>query len=116
MMEAGRPLFPNDPAVAAAAILLTQATAGFIEDAPRIAELTARVVGEIRAANQPASPFEMLVGSTQWKRPPRTRGDVPRKFEEFAALYRKLRKGEGKDHATALSLMQPAPPAIAPNP
>jgi hypothetical protein len=112
MQEAGEPLFPNDARVRSAAVLLTQLTAIYVEDAPRISELAVRVVGQLRAANQAASPVEMLVGATQWKRPtgPETRGNVPREFEEFAARYRKLRLEGGKDHATALSLMQaPAP-------
>jgi hypothetical protein len=114
-MEVGRPLFPNDPWVASAAALLSQATANYVEDAPRIAELTARVVLRLRAANQAASPLEMLVGATQWKRSPNTPGNIPRKFIEFAELYGKLRS-EGKDHATTLSLMQPARPSDAPVP
>ena len=115
MMEAGRPLFPNDPWVAAASTLLSQATASYVEDAPRIAELTVRIVGEVRAANQPASPLEMLAGAIQWKRSPNTPGNIPRKFEEFAGRYRKLRS-EGKDHATALSSMQPTRPSDTPVP
>src|SRR6516165_578989 len=66
MQEAGEPVFPNDPRVRSAAVVLTQLTAMYVEDAPRISELAIRVVGQLRAANQAASPFEMLVGATQW--------------------------------------------------
>ncbi len=119
MLEAGQPVFAGDPRVAVAAVLLAQLTAAYIEDAPRIAELTTGVVQRIRAAKQPASPLEMLVGAAQWNGQRGQRGNVPRKYEEFARLYRTGRL-EGKDHAAALSLMQPpgsSPPAVtAPTP
>jgi hypothetical protein len=116
MLETGRVLSSDDPAVASAASVLTRLTAGYVEDAPRIAELTIRVVQRIRAANQAASPMEILVGATRWKRPDGTRGNIPRKFEEFARLYQKWRIEQGKDHAAALSLMQPSRPSNAPVP
>jgi hypothetical protein len=106
-------VFASDQRVAVAAVLLTQLTAAYVEDAPRIAELTVGVVQKVRAANQAASPLEMLVGATQWNGPGGKRGNVPRKFEEFARLYRTGRL-EGKDHATALSVMQPQRPALSP--
>jgi hypothetical protein len=120
MLEAGGPVFPNDPRVRSAAVLLTQLTGNYVEDAGRISELTIHVVRELHAARQAASPLEVLVGATQWKRPAGTRpcGSVPREFEEFAARYRKLRLEGSHDHATTLSLMQgPAPvPSEAPTP
>lgn len=106
MMEAGRPLFASDPQVATMAVALTYLTAVFVEDAPRIAELTIRVVGDLRDANQNASPFEMLAGGAIWTGPAGRRGNVPRKFGEFAAGYRRLRL-QGKDHDSAVSLLQP---------
>jgi len=113
MLEAGQPVFASDPPVAVAAVLLTQLTAAYVEDAARIAELTVGVVQKVRAANQAASPLEMLVGAAQWNGPGGKRGNVPRRFEEFARLYR-TRRLEGKDHASALSLMQPPRPAPSP--
>jgi hypothetical protein len=115
MLEAGQPVFATDPRVAAAAILLERLTAAYVEDAPRIAELTIHVVQQIRAANQAAAPMEMLAGAIQWKGPGpplAERGNVPREFEQFAALYRTGRIA-GKDHATALTQMQPAGPTPA---
>jgi hypothetical protein len=110
MLAAGYPLYPNDPRVGAAAVLLTRLTAIYVEDAPRISELAIRAVLDLRAANQTASPTELLEGATQWKRAggKGSRGDVPRRFTDFVRFYRKLRVEEGKDHVTALSLMQPA--------
>jgi hypothetical protein len=57
-VETGRVLAPDDPAVATMAVLLTQLTAAYVEDAPRIAELTIRIVSGIRAANRAASPLD----------------------------------------------------------
>jgi hypothetical protein len=113
MLEAGQPVFASDPRVAVAAVLLAESTAVYVEDAPRIAALTIQVVQRVRAANQAASPVEMLTGAVQWSGSERSRGNVPRRFEEFARRYRTGRL-EGKDHATALSLMQPLPPAPPP--
>jgi hypothetical protein len=117
MLEAGQPVPVTDLRVTAAAIVLEQLTATYVEDAPRIAELTIHAVQQVRAANQAASPLEMLVGATEWKGPGGRRGNVPREFEQFAALYRTARIA-GKDRAAALSQMQPAgpPPASAPVP
>ncbi len=113
MLEAGQPIFATDPRVAVSAVLLTQLTAVYVEDAPRIAELTVGVVQKVRAANLAASPLEMLVGATQWNGPGGSRGNVPRKFEQFARLYGTARL-EGKDHTSALSLMQALHPAPSP--
>jgi hypothetical protein len=110
MLEAGQPMFASDPRVAVAAVLLAELTAAYIEDAPRIAELTVGVVQQVRAANQAASPLEMLVGAVHWNGPAGKRGNVPRKFEEFARRYRAGRL-EGKDHASASSLTQPPYPS-----
>jgi hypothetical protein len=92
MLEAGGPMFGDDPRVASAAGLLTQLTATYVEDAPRIAELTVRVVRELRAANQAVTPIAMMEEATRWKRPPGERGNIPRRFEAFARLYRESRK------------------------
>jgi hypothetical protein len=110
MLEAGRPVLASDPQVATAAFLLSALTAVYVEDAPRIATLTVRTVRRIRAANQPASPLEMLAGAVQWTGPSGPRGNLPRKFEEFAGLYLKQRT-EGQDHSSALARMQPAVPS-----
>jgi hypothetical protein len=117
MLEAAQPVFATDPRVAAAAVLLERSTAAYVEDAPRIAELTLRVVQQVRAANQAASPMEMLEGAIQWRDPGGRRGNLPRKFAHFAILYRTARIA-GQDHATALSQMQPPgpPPTTAPVP
>jgi hypothetical protein len=117
MLEAGQSVLATDPQVAAAAVLLERLTAAYVEDAPRIAELTIHVVQQVRAANQAASPMELLAGAIQWKGPGGRRGNVPREFGQFAALYRTGRIA-GKDHATTLTQMQPAgtAPAGAPVP
>jgi hypothetical protein len=115
MLEAGQPVFATDQRVTAAAVLLERLTATYVEDAPRIAELTIHVVQQVRAANQAASPMEMLDGATRWTGPGGWRGNVPRKFEQFAALYRNARTA-GKDHAATLLEMQPAGPPPAPVP
>lgn len=116
MLEAGGPTLGDDPRVRSAAFLLEQLTASYVEDAPRISELTIRMVREIRARDQAASPFEMMVGATHWKRSPSLRGNIPRKFQEFTRLYRSIRIEQGKDHSTALSLMQRPHPSVAPLP
>lgn len=105
MLEAGQPLFASDPRVAVVAVVLEQLTATYVEDAPRIVAITIRAAQQVRAANQAASPLEILIGAAQWNGPGGMRGNVPRKYEEFARLYRTGRL-EGKDHASALSLMQ----------
>jgi hypothetical protein len=112
MLDAGQPVFASDPRVATAAVLLERLTAVYVEDAPRIAELTIHVVRQVRAAKQVATPLEMLDAATRWKGPAGPRGNVPREFEQFAALYRSGRLA-GKDHATTLSEMQ-APATAAP--
>jgi hypothetical protein len=117
MLEAGQPVFAGDSRVAVAAELLERLTAVYVEDAPRIAELAAGTIRQIRSANQAASPMAMLEGAAQWKGPGGRRGNVPRKFGDFAALYRAGRIG-GKDHATTSAEIQPrsAPPADVPVP
>jgi hypothetical protein len=104
--EAGGAVFAGDPGVAGVAALLSQLTASYVEDAPRIAAITLRIVREIRAVDQDCSPVEVLAGAVGWRRPPQRRGDLPRQFERFAAEYRRLRIDGKKDHAAALSLMQ----------
>jgi hypothetical protein len=105
MMEAGVVMPANDPRVRTAALLLERLTAGYVEDAPRIAELTVRVCGQVRAKDRPASPLEMLEGALHWPRPAALRPDVPRQFERFAALYRQQRVEKGLDHAAAISAL-----------
>jgi hypothetical protein len=106
MCEAGERVFAGDRRVAVAAELLDRLTAVYIEDAPRIAELTIRAIRQTRAANQTASPLEMLEGASQWRGPGGQRGNIPRKFSEFAAPYQSGRSA-GKDHATTLAEIQP---------
>lgn len=108
MLETNAVVAEDDPLVARASYLLSQSTARYIEDAPRVADLTIRVCREIRARQRSASPLEMLEAAETWKRPATTPGSVPRRFEHFAAQYRKLRVDEGKDHAQALSAMRQA--------
>jgi hypothetical protein len=112
MLEAGGPVFANDPRVTSAAVLLTKLTAAYVEDAPRIATLTIRVVQEIRAGNLAASPMEMMVEATRWKQPPDTRGNIPRTFEAFARAYRSARIEPGTSQPAAPSPM-PTPPSVA---
>jgi hypothetical protein len=105
MVEANQSLPGDDPLIAKAAVLLSQLTAGYIEDAPRIAELTIQMAQAIRASNRPASPLEIMDGALQWKRT--SVGNVPRKYEAFANAYGKWRVDGKKDHAQAMSLMNP---------
>ncbi|MGE5754734.1 MAG: hypothetical protein ACM35G_03305 [Planctomycetaceae bacterium] len=107
MMEAGQALPANDPRVASAARRLERLTAGYVEDAPRIAELTFRVCGQIRAANRPATPSHMLDGALHWSRPATLPPAAPRQFERYAALYRQARVVKGLDHAAAISALSP---------
>jgi len=116
ILEVGRALPADDPAVASVSAVLTQLTAVYVEDAPRIAELTSRVVQRIRAANRAASPLEMLVGATRWGRADVASGNVPRKFEEFARLYQDGRIQGGRDHAATINLMQMSRPSSRPTP
>ncbi len=108
MLEADAPVFEDDPLVARASFLLAQSTARYIEDAPRIAELTIRVCNAIRAKKGSVSPLEMLEASGSWTRPSGSSGAIPRRFEHYAARYRALRIDEGKDHAQALTAIQAA--------
>jgi hypothetical protein len=105
MMEAGQDIAANDPRVASAALRLERLTAGYVEDAPRIAELTFRVCDQIRAANRPASPFQMLDGALYWPRPAALPATAPRQFERYAAFYRQARVVKGLDHAAAISAL-----------
>jgi hypothetical protein len=58
----------------------------------------------------------MLEGAEQWRGPENRRWDVPRRFEEYARLYRKWRFDEKLDHAAALARMQPPRPSPVPAP
>ncbi len=107
LLEERRPIEASDPGVARFADLLEKLTARYVEDAPRIEELTTAVCQAIRASNKPAAPSEILEGALAWKRPADTRADVPRRFSDFARRYRALRVKEGKDHKAALSALQP---------
>jgi hypothetical protein len=104
-LEAGGEITADNPRIAESARLLDRVSAVFIEDAPRIAELTAGACRAIRAGNGASSPFEILEGALLWRRPPGTWGSVPRRFEVFAAQYRKLRTVGGRDHAQALAAL-----------
>src|SRR4051812_28962734 len=99
MLETGGPVPATDPVAIQAAGLLAGLTARYVEDAPRIAELTIRTCKAVRAADRPASPLEMLDAALRWKRPARPGGNVPRRFEGYAALYKKLRVEETRSHA-----------------
>jgi hypothetical protein len=109
LVETRTPVPANDPVVAGFARILSQLTARYIEDAPRIAELTASACEQIRAANHPASPVEIMEGALQWPRPKGSRPDVPRKYWQYIEQYRTLRIKGGKDHKAALSELIPAP-------
>jgi hypothetical protein len=87
MLEAGGTLPATDPGVGEAARLLADLTARYIEDAPRIAELTLRACQEIRKTNRPASPIAMLNAALAWKPVARTRPNLPLKYAEFARSY-----------------------------
>jgi hypothetical protein len=113
-LEAGGDLVADDERIGQAARLLERTTAVFIEDAPRIAELTARVCEEIRAGGRSSSPFEILQGAQFWRLPPGNWGSVPRRFEHFAADYRILRIEGKRDHAQALSALGAVAPITMP--
>jgi hypothetical protein len=106
MMEAGRELPETDPLVARAAGDLSQLTARYLEDAPRIADLAIRTTAAIRAANRPASPLEMMEAALNSRRPAGIKGVGPRLFQSFAELYRKVRVEQGQDHAGAIDAIQ----------
>jgi len=57
-----------------------------------------------------------LVGATRWERTDVARGNVPRKFEEFARLYQDGRIQGGRDHAATINLMQTPRPSGRPAP
>lgn len=116
MMEAGEAGAVDEPLVARTAYLLAQLTGRYVEDAPRIAELTIRSCRAIRAGKGAASPLEMMEAAEVWKRPAGYPGNVPRRYEGYAALYRKLRVEEKKNHAEALALIEGAPPPPPPPP
>ena len=86
MLEAGEPVVRRAiHGSRSAAVLLTQLTAAYVEDARRGSPSSRSASsGKSGPANQAASPLEMLVGATQWNGPGGKRGNVPRKFEEFA--------------------------------
>jgi hypothetical protein len=114
MLEAGQPVLVRDPRVATAAVLLARLTEIYVEDAPRIVELTVRTVLQLRAAKQTASPLEILAAAIHWKGPSTRHGNIPREFEHFSRLYLKARR-EGKDHAAAIDSIE-APPGPTPRP
>jgi hypothetical protein len=117
MLEANQPLPASSPLVVRFAELLEKLTAGFVEDAPRIVDLTVRATMAIRATKQPASPLEIMEAALAWDRAPRTVRTTPRSFENYIATYRKLRIKEKKDHAQTLGLMHvPAPTPTPPPP
>lgn len=114
LLESGTSLPQNDPEVARFSQFLGQLTARYVEDAGRIAEVTSALCWEIRAKKQSAVPSEILEGALRWTRPPGSRPDVPRKFSEYARRYRTLRVKEGKDHKSALAILNPPPPPPVP--
>lgn len=115
MMEAGRPLPETDPLVARSAVALTQLTGKYLEDAPRIVDLTIKTCAAIRLAKGTASPLDLMDGALHLKRPTTTNGSRPRQFEKFATAYRNARLAGGKDHAKAMVEIQgPAVPQPAP--
>ena len=72
----------------------------FADNAPILAVLPAYLMVDFDALRQLAGAGVIRLASEQ----------------EFAGLYQKGRIEQGKDHATALSLMQPARPLNAPVP
>lgn len=114
MLEVDGPVAGDAPLVGRASYLLSQLTAKYVEDAPRIAELTIRVCRAIRASGGSASPLEMMEGAEAWKRPALPAGNVPRRYEGYAALYRKFRLDQGKSHAEALALIRQGTAAPGP--
>lgn len=115
MLEADKPLPEADPLIARAANLLSGLTANYVEDAPRIAELTARATAAIRASKRPASPLEIMEGALLWKRPASSKGNIPRRYEGELAAYLRLRIEGKKDHAAALSVMRGTPTPAHPS-
>ncbi|SIO66113.1 hypothetical protein SAMN05444166_7963 [Singulisphaera sp. GP187] len=109
MMEAGRLLPETDPLVARSAVVLYQMTGKYLEDAPRIVELTIKTCAAIRLANGVASPLELLDGALKSKRPAKGDGTRPREFEKFATGYRQARLEGRKDHAGAIAEIQGTP-------
>jgi hypothetical protein len=105
MIEADVVMPADDPRVKSAAALLERLTAGYVEDAPRISELTVRVCRQIKAANHPASPYQMLDGALHWPRPASLPPCAPRPFERYAAGYLDQRLNKGLDHAAAISAL-----------
>jgi hypothetical protein len=115
MMEAGRVLPETDPLVARAAGLLSQLTAKYLEDAPRIADLTIKTTAAIRAAKGSASPIEIMESAVNLPRPAGSSGVGFRRYDTFAERYRKARVEGGKDHAGAIGSPQgSAAPAAKP--
>lgn len=114
LLEFGTPLPQNDAQVARFSHFLGQLTARYVEDAGRIAEVTSALCWDIRAKKQTAVPSEILEGALRWTRPAGSRPDVPLKFSEYARRYRTLRVKEGKDHKSALAILNPPPAPPAP--
>ncbi|WP_406697070.1 hypothetical protein V5E97_39405 [Singulisphaera sp. Ch08] len=111
MMEAGRPLPETDPLVARSAVMLAQLTGHYLEDAPRIVDLTIKACAAVRLAKSTASPLELLEGALNAKRPAKANATRPRQFEKFATSYRIARLEGGKDHAGAIAEIQGTPAA-----
>ena len=101
MMEAGRDLPETDPLVARAATVLTGLTAGFVEDAPRIVDLTIKTTAAIRTAKGAASPLELMETALNSKRPAGSLAVGPRRFNAFVTLYREAAIGNQRDAAPA---------------
>lgn len=112
--EAQRPLVVADPMLEHAAEVLEELTGRYLEDAPRIAELTLHTVNLIRVEKLAASPFEILEGALRAKRPASLVGNVPLRYEHFASRYVALRIKGKKSHADALSTMEAEAKAVRP--
>lgn len=111
MMEAGQTIPETDALTTQAAVLLVQLTGQYLEDAPRIAELTIKTCATIRLSKGAASPFELMQAAIHAKRPAPAKPPRPRQYDKFAAAYLKARVKEGKDHAGAIAEIQGAPVA-----
>jgi hypothetical protein len=117
MLEAGASLPEDNPAVQGFALLLSQATARYVEDAPAIADLIARTCLALRATNRPASPQAMIEAAlAALKLPSAAPAGVPRSFEAFAARYYETQLAQPVPRAETAPARPVAPPAPSPAP
>ena len=88
IVESGGVFIPsNDPRVGQVAQRLERLTAVYVEDAPRIADLTESACGALRAAKVPVSRIEMLDDALAARPASTSLGNFPRLYERFAASY-----------------------------